>query len=545
MTLLAQRLLALAAALLTVLATARAQAPGVSLSEPFKYGDGLVLRSKILPLGERYFVTLVENRAQVDIAGVSLIRAAVRNKNKLARGPGRIVFREHGADLSERGGFELTPDGTRTGNGFYSLEDNLLWVYTTQRSPDAEAVVHAEVLSPAGETVATHRLLGYRPKDVGTLFRTFAVSPDRSHFALAFSEESANRAFSKTDDAKAELTVVVLDASGALVKQATKRLSVSRDRLDVLGVGVDDAGTAYVAARTFANGKKKQAKDGSDASMNVYHLGAGAEAIERNRLRTKGKYLRSASLVPAADGSLRLFGTYAERRDKEISGFYYLSDPAAEADVRPRAFTTRQLEDMGERVTRKRRGEIVIEGNFEYRDALRRSDGTLTVLLEDYRYVPGMDNPNTGRQSPPRHIFNEGLLFDLSPDGELSDILVVPKVQVSAGGILPFMRMSLAGYDGRPAVLYNDNAKNIGRDLDKRTKPLRAKDAAGMLAYADDDGELVRQPLFSRRETDKMLVHPDSGVPLEGGDVVFFAFRNKFFGKDSYRLGRLEAGARR
>ena len=518
-----------------------AQAPGVSLSEPYKFDKTLSLSTNILAVDDKYVVTLFDYSNAETLVGTML-----RKRSKMERGPKRMLLMTHDADLSGRQEQVIELDGERTGNSLSSLEENLLWIYRTQRDKDAPVVVKAEILSPAGKRIGEPvKLLSYKPDEAGSVYRLSARSLDRSKFVHVFTEESTNRLLSKNDDSKASITFAVFDNDGRLLSSNEKRLSVARDRLDMLSVGVNNDGDAYVVARIYSSGKKKESKKGSDATLQVYSLAAGSEEVVTTRHRTSGMYIANASLVPDSDGSVRLFGMYSEERDKELTGYYYLSDPSTSATIKPRAFTKTELEAMGPRVTRTKKGKLIIEGNFEYRDAVRRPDGSLVILLEDYRYTPGSYNANTGRTSPPRYSFFEGLQLDLSAGGELQNHVVFPKAQTSTGGISPYMRMTLVGYDGRPAVVYNDNALNIGRDLEKRTKPLRAQNAVGMIAYANDKNELVRQPLFARSETDKMLINPQSSTQLANGDVVFFTYRFKFFGKESYRLGRLAAGHRK
>lgn len=313
----------------------------------------------------------------------------------------------------------------------------------------------------------------------------------------------------------------------------------------MLTIAVDDNGTGYMVGKEYAKANKREKKNGSDNNLNIYTLNAESSEITSKHLLTDGLYVRSATLVAGKGVAPNLFGTYAEERGEGLKGTFFAKNPQEKTQIKPVPFTTRELDKLGKRITEGKGIKRLVEESFDFKNALISPDGSASILLESYTYIPARNSagPNgTTRYYPPLHRFAEGMIMELSAEGSIEDFVVVPKFQSMTNDISPWARMSLLGFQGRPAVIYNDNPKNIGRDLDKRTKPLKWKNGTAMISYQDEKGELVRRPLFARKEADKMLIAPESATELKNGDVVFLSYRLSMFNRDQYMIGRLKNG---
>jgi hypothetical protein len=513
--------------------TLSAQAPGVTLSESFKAPEEYLPSDNILTLGDGFALYSLKYKKQ-----------PLKSKKKISQLE-TIKLLLHDQELKQTAVHDLSWNGTRDFRSLTSIEDNLLWVYETQKEKGAPISIKTQIVKPDGSLGKETKILTYSADDKidYTIYRSRSF--DKSKYIYVLTEASDNRAFSKKDDVNTSVTFFIVDNNGETITLEKKKLRVPRDRFEMLTIAVDNQGTAYMVGREFAKGSKKQKKNGSDALLKIYTLEAGSSDIVAKTLRTNAMYIRSATLVAGVDVTPSLFGTYAEEYGKGLNGFFFAKNPQDGKPLKPRPFTSTELDKLGKRVTRGKGAKRLIEPSFEFHGALVSRDGSASVLLESYVYSPSRvvtAGNGTTTNSPPRHSFGEGIIINLSPEGSIEDFTVVPKYQSMTYYISPWARMDLLGFNGKPAVIYNDNPKNLTRDLEKHPKALKWKNGVATIGYADENGNLVRRPLFSRKEADKMLIVPESATELKNGDVVFLSYRLSMFDRDQYMIGRLKRG---
>ena len=511
---------------------AAAQNRGVELSEVVKFGDLEIAPDEVLPLDEGFalytYRTLQNGRGRlVGLGGAGL---GVNRLDEVTE----LVLHRFTDDLEAAGEAPLSWYGPRDLLSVFSLGRAVTWAYATETDDRDRYAIHAATYAPDGREVGDYPLMELDRRDYGGLQVYAGESASRAYHVRVFAEQSGQRLFSKRDDQPATMTVAVFAAGGELVSHVTERLAVARDQLDVQSVTVDDAGNAYVAARVFTSSKGRETSGGSDSDVFVYDLPRGGDALARTRLDLAGQYIAALEFYPVPDGPPTVLGLYTERRGNRLRGVFATNDPTGGQTLEPQRFSRELLESLGRRVTSGKGDNLRLEGDFEFLDSQLLPDGSLAVLLEDFDMTTYVD-PQTGRART-TFRYAEGIVLTFDPTGTLYEAWVVPKLQAEVNQVTPFVRMKLVPYGEGVGVLYNDSPKNLTRSLEERTKPLRFRDAVAVIAYVDN-GELKRRPLFGRREADKLLMVPSSGVRLAGGDVVFVAKRFKLFGKNQLRLG--------
>ena len=515
-------------------------APGVKLSETTTFRNVEQVAYDILPYGDDFFVsTHVLNRSPVAALG-----AGARFDDLYA-----LRLYRYTPDLKRTGEISIAwPDERREHIGIVSLGNALLWTFATISDKRGEIEVHAEVLNDKGEPMSEHRLLNVESRDYFFLGDFEAYSANRDYYVRAYADESPQRLLRKTDDERATITVAVFNRDGEVVTMERKRVRANRDQLDIQTVAVDDDGRAYVLAKVYNNSKGRETRGGSDSKVYLYTLDPGAEDFERTELKLDGQYIEGISMVPGRDGKPAIAGVYVEKLGRRIKGYFSLDNPESGAVLKPQEFSQEVLEALGKRVTTRKGGELVMEGQFEFRDALRGTDGRLTILLEGYTERVSNNGPGAvgvgvggfgyGRQRI-TYNYGEGVMLTFDQEGVLAEAITIPKFQSTEQANAPFYRMNLIEYDGQPAVIYNDNPKNFGRDLDKRTRSLRFQQAVATVSYAGRNGRLERRPLFARKDADKVVLVPASAERLANGEVVFLALRYRGLAKNELRFGLL------
>lgn len=512
-------------------------APGVTLSEIATFRNNEVVPYTILPYGNDFFLhTYIEQ-----FGGQGLLGGG-QNLDDLFS----LKLYRFNEDLRQTGEIEIAwPNEQRDHLSLSSLGDRLLWTYATPTRENGVFQIEAEVLDDKGELVSNHPLLKIDRREYSFLKAREEYSADRHYYVRVYAEESAQRFMSKRDEEPASLTIAVFDNNGEVVSMKRKRLRADRDQLEMQSVAVDNDGRAYVLAKVYANSQRRETGGGSDSKVYLYTLDPGAEELERVEMKLGGQYIEGVSMVPGRDGIPAIAGVYTDRRGGRIAGYFSTDNPRKGEILKPRPFSQDFLESLGVRITARRRGALVMEGNFEFRDAIRLTNGKLTILLESFDIRTNNNNVGMGVGVGPiignqfTYIFGEGVMLTFDETGEISEATVVPKYQSTENPDAPFYSLNLVEYQGRPAAIYNDNPKNFTRDISKRTRSLALNRALAIITYSDSKGELQRDPIFARLDADKLILVPSSATRLANDDVVFMALRYKTFGKNQFRFGRL------
>ncbi len=505
-------------------------APGVTLSETFKFGKRDIVPYNILPYKDNYFVTSFN------------IKGRMYSKSGLYEDLRSLKLHRYSSDLKHIGEVEIAwPDEQRHHSSIISLGEGLLWTFATESSTRGELELRAEILDDKGKVLAAHRLFQLEESEFGEVTDSEAWSTDRQYYTRVFAEESSQRLFSKKDEEKAGLTIAVFNNVGELITLKRTVLPVQRDQLEIHTVAVDNDGQAFILARVYGNSKRRETRGGSDSKVLLYTLAPGGEELEQIELKLAGQYIEGIAMVPGRDGDPAIVGLYSDKLRGRIMGYFSLIDPRAGEVLQPKEFSQQMLESLGRSVSFTKKGDQVIAKDFEFRDALRLSNGNLALLLELYREVTYTSNSGAGGFATMRtsYVYGAGVILTFDEKGVLAEALAVPKYQASAYLNGPFDRMNLVEYNGLPAVIYNDNPKNLVRSLDKRPKRLNMKKAVATMGFANRSGELQRDPLFARKNVGKLVLVPNSVISLNNDDVVFMALRFKAFGKNEVSFGRI------
>ncbi len=550
----------LALALLTALATAAAAQPrstaaaaqrgarGVTLSEVSKFGNLASVSYEVMPFGSDFYIaTVIDEQYTAGLRG---------NFQELAE----LQLYRYNADLRRDEGLRIAwPNEPRDHINIVSVGEHFVWTFATFEDDRDQIQLRAEILDQQGKLLSAHKLASVAQRDYQSAriaaFEDY--TPSRSHYVRVYGEVSENRILSKRDDERASVTVLVVDEAGNVVTNERQRLNANRDQLEIQTATVDREGRAYILAKVYANSKGRELRGGSDARLYLYTMDPGAADFVTTELELEGQYIEGVSLVPNDLGSPAIVGLYADRIGRRIQGYFSSDDIRNGQTLKPRPFPQEMLQALGPKVTNRVGGQLALETTFEFRDALRLSNGKLSLLLEGFQvrrdnnyyngFGPSFYNPwrfgTGGLYGNPygngnlTFEFQEGILLNFDTRGELDGVITVPKFQTTPNPNLPYARLNLVEYEGKAAVIYNDNPKNFTRDPDRNAKGTNWNDALAVLGYDQGDGELQRVPLFARKDAGKVIIVPRSATRLDDDRVVFLATRYRTFGGNELRFG--------
>ncbi len=530
----------------TAAAASQNSARGVSLSEVSKFGNLASVSYEVMPFGEDFYVATV-----IDEQYRTGMRSAFQELAELQ------LYR-YTADLRRDEGLRIAwPNEPRDHIGIVSVGEHFVWTFATFEDKRDEVQLRAEILDGDGKLLSAHKLVTVPQRDYQSdrIVSFDDYTPSRSHYVRVYGEVSENRVLSKRDDERASVTVLVVDEEGQVVTNKRQRLNANRDQLEIQKVTVDRDGRAYILAKVFDNTKGRELRGGSDARLYLYTMDAGAEDFVTTELELEGQYIQGVSMVPNDKGSPAIVGLYADRIGRRIRGYFSSDDVRSGQTLVAQPFSQEVLAKLGPRATSRVGGELALEQTFEFRDALQLTNGRLSLLLEGFQvrrdnsyyngFGPSFYNPyrfGNGQFGGQNLLFEyqEGLILNFDTRGELTDALTVPKFQTTPSPNLPYARMNLVEYEGKAAVIYNDNPKNFTRDLDRNTKGTNWNDALAVLGYDRGDGELLRVPLFARRDAGKVIIVPRSATRLADDRILFLATRYKTFGGNELRFGIID-----
>ncbi len=528
-------------------AAAQRGARGVTLSEVSKYGNLAAVSYEVMPFGSDFYIaTVVDQQYGTGLRG---------SFQELAE----LQLYRYNADLRRDQGLRIAwPNEPRDHIGIVSIGEHFVWTFATFEDGRDQVQLRAEILDGQGKIVSAHELVTVPQRDYqAARITTFDdYTPSRSHYVRVYGEVSENRLLSKKDDEQASVTVFVVDEAGNVVTNKRQRLNATRDQVEIQTATVDREGRAYILAKVYANSKGRELRGGSDARLYLYTMDPGAEDFVTTEIELAGQYIQGVSMVPNDQGSPAIVGLYADRIGRRIRGYFSSDDIRSGATLKPQPFSQEMLALMGPKATTRVNGELALEQSFEFRDALRLSNGRLSLLLEGFQvrrdnayypgYGPSFYNPYRygygpyGGRNNLTFEYQEGIILNFDSRGGLTDVLSVPKYQTTQTPGLPYARINLVEYEGKAAVIYNDNPKNFTRDPARNAKGTNWSDALAVLGYDQGDGNLTRIPLFERKEAGKVIIVPSSATRLADDRVVFLATRYKVFGGNELRFGVIE-----
>jgi len=211
-----------------------AQAPGVTLSESFDSPAEYLPSDNILTLGDGFALYSLKYK-----------KNPLKSKKKISELE-TIKLILHNQDLKQTVVHDLSWNGVRQFRSLTSIEDNLLWVYETQKEKGDPISIKAQIVKPDGSLGKETKILTYDPEKKSGYIVHRSRSFDKSKYIYVLTEESRNRVFSKTDDANTSVTFFILDKNGETITLEKKNLRVSKDRFEMLTIAIDNQGTGYM-----------------------------------------------------------------------------------------------------------------------------------------------------------------------------------------------------------------------------------------------------------------------------------------------------------
>lgn len=537
-----------------------AQAPGVELSETITFKNNEEVGEEILLAKGLPHIYTYERPSK----GLAM------GKNKLMATQGiNIVKYDEDLNFVKAMSYDRYTDKRQHFN-MTSLGDNFIWTYATEPPPSKSKKggkaprkmynLKADIIDANGKKIKSHRVGKVAVREFAESVNQEARSPNGEYLLIVISNERGGRGLLKSDET-AYANIAVINKAGELVTNEKHRFRGKRDQIVLESIAIDNEGGAYLIARKYGSQKinarnRDKGKGGSvPYTLKNIYLPKGAEKALTSTVSSRGAFLRGVSHFHSRKGSIGLVGLYADDFNGRIQGVVTATNADTSARLTKQKFSLEDYENMGKGAADKKLFGSEIKGlsyAYYFQGGANTTNGP-SILLEGFmqRVTQGQNGGETIT-----NYYYDGLVIDLNDDGELMRANNVPKyqrvvIQQALGGGFSigtsgnkekyYASTSAISLGDRLGVLYNDNPKNLVRDEEKRAKGTRWGNAAAILAYFDEDGKLIRRPLFDRK-ADKLLLHVKSGMSTTSGEVYVLGSRVRSLAANELNLARLSPG---
>ncbi|MGB3182728.1 MAG: hypothetical protein WBB45_15160 [Cyclobacteriaceae bacterium] len=305
---------------------------------------------------------------------------------------------------------------------------------------------------------------------------------------------------------------------------------------------VDNEGNVYLLGRVFDKGNRL-ARDGeANYRYHILSYRNQGEEYQEYKVGIEGKFLNDMQLAVSNDRDLILAGFYSEDSPYSISGSFYMTIDNRSGQVVQQSlkafdsdFITENMKEGKARRVKRRmdKGKNVELPNFDLQDLIRRDDGGVVLVGEQY-YVRVVTTTgiNGVVQTNYHYYYNDLMVVSISPQGDIDWARKIPKEQhtVNDGGWYSSFAMTIAG--DKLYFLFNDHRDNMDAQPGRLKSFRNQRNSLVVLGVMDVRGNMTKKPLFMSRDAG-VLIRPK--VCEQTGDYEMIVFgergRNQRFAK--------------
>lgn len=331
---------------------------------------------------------------------------------------------------------------------------------------------------------------------------------DFERFTFSVFDENLSKIWSK------EITLPYTD----------KQFGVSRYR-------VDDNGNVYLLGRVFDKGNRLERGGEANYRYHILSYRNQGEEFQEYKVGIEGKFLNDMQLSVSNNEDLILAGFYSEDSPYSISGSFYMMIDNISGQVIQQSlkafdsdFITQNMKAGKARRVEKRieKGKNVEMPNFDLQDLIRREDGGVVLVGEQYYVrVVTTSGINGAIQTTYHYHYNDLMVVNIDPQGNIEWARKIPKEQhtVNDGGWYSGYTMAVAG--DKLYFVFNDHRDNMDAEPGRLKSFRNQRNSLVVLGEMDVYGKLTKKPLFINREAG-VLIRPK--VCEQTGDYEMIVF---------------------
>ena len=351
-------------------------------------------------------------------------------------------------------------------------------------------------------------------------------------------------------EANEKFDLKVFDADMNPLWEQSVTLPYPDKEFTVENIRVADDGSVFMIGMKYAEKReaKELKKDGK--ATYEYHLlvfhGDGAP-MEDHKIAMPDKFFQDLSLNIGSEGDILCGGFYGSKGSFAISGTFFLRLDRNTKEIVHSSFkeferdfiTAYMTEKEEAKATKKadKKGEDLELPNYELRDIVRRDDGGVVMVAEQYRYYVTQHcstdaNGRTTCTYVHHYVYNDIIVVNVDPSGNIAWAAKVPKRQHSTNDGGRYSSYALVVKNDHIYLMFNDSGKNLMLLPGDKVEPFKyGKDMLITLATINADGKVFREALLPQDKRDA-ITRPKAGVQI--GDDRLFIYANW---KKTHRFG--------
>ena len=473
--------------------------------------------------------------------GSDLVKLCFEKKSKTAI----PVVTRYDKNLEEQTVHNLSVD--RKGikfNNFLSVKDRLFF-YTNFYDKDSKATsFYCQQLD-----IKTFDALGENI-DLGTFDSHNKNTQASAEFS--FSKDSTKILMVSLSPYEANETekyyMSVFDNKMVKIWDNTVELPYKDKYVDILSKIVTNEGKVGILLKHYESETTKEniRKDGKKAPSYVTKLllyNKGESIPKEFIINTADKFIHTLKIADETEKDITLFGLYQTKPEGNVNG-YFTVDINKNTNIVKVNNTTAFPSDLLEAIKNDKQGsdnerDPGLGYDFEFVKTLTRANGDKDYLLEyqkSYLFSGGSMNYTYSYM-----VYEYGDIIDINikPNGK-NIITRIPKHQMGAGFSL-FHGFEAITYKNKLLLFYNDDNKNLEKDLSDKPEKLKfgKENATLALAKIDSEGEFTREILIDRK-TSKYTTAINVSFAIDKNKIALYALKGGLFTTTKDMVGILE-----
>jgi hypothetical protein len=365
-------------------------------------------------------------------------------------------------------------------------------------------------------------------------------------FSLAQSRDSSkivifNRQPNSKDGQSFSLNVYDADFTELWSKEA--KLPYGKKNFGVEDYQVDNKGNVYILGIIYTEGANRMQRRGKATYQYdiVAYLRDSTLDVQEYKIVMKDRFVTDLTFRIADDGEIVCAGFYSEKDAKGMKGSCFFKINPRTKDMT--SISTREFDFNFVTANLSSRNKMQAKAATDKDDKERepelfdysldklimRSDGGVILIAEQYYveerllnntpygyspygysawsspyyssyYDPYRYNRSNNRRADYYFNYNDIIVVNIQPDGEIASTTRIPKRQVSIndGGTYSSYTMSIVA--DKLYFAYNENPKNLDPNRAKTVAETPDKYSVVTLAEVSRDGSLKRYPMFSNKD---------------------------------------------
>lgn len=368
-------------------------------------------------------------------------------------------------------------------------------------------------------------------------------NPNHSDFNLRVSRDSSKvLVFYNLRYAKDEPEAIgfnVLDDQMKSIWQKDIALPYKDGLFDVESFRVDNSGNVYLLGLIFKEKRKSKRKGQPNYSYEILACRDEGNTLMQYPIALEDRFLSDMQIEILDDKRIICAGFYSEKGTYSVKGTYFLTIDAATKEIKTKSFKEFSLDfiiqSMTEReanraVRKAEKGEEAELYEYDLDKLLVGKDGSAILIGEQYymnvvtstTYINGVMSTTTDNH----YYYNDIIAVKINSKGQIEWAEKIAKSQHSTNDKGFYSSYTLAIVKGKICFIFNDSPKNLDYKGVGRPENFMRRESVVVIASLNQQGELVRQPLFSKK-IKGVITRPKVGRQITNSEVILFGQRKK------------------